>query len=191
VKSLVFANPSTISFLKGYLALATVAAHIIAARKLRWKRDAHLAQGTKIGPFTRSGGMKLTGVDRTETRREEREVAEVVRVWKEQLGPLRSAIVAAAAAAQPRSEGVKGVTPTPLGPIPEITESLNIRTAPPSEGSLKAPNHCALCGLHRDERVEKVDIDVQDIFGEFWVEFWGHRKCRNFWEEHKKRLAQR
>jgi hypothetical protein len=190
VKSLILANPSTISFIKAYLALAAVAAHIIGGRKLRWKRDTHLAQGTKIGPATRGGGgMKLMGVDRAETRREEREVAEVVRAWKEQLGPLRSAVVAAAAAGG--AEGIKGGATTSIGHIPEIAEAMTIRTASSAEGGIRAPQHCALCGLHRDERVEKVDVDIQDSFGEFWIEFWGHRKCRNFWEEHREKLAQR
>ncbi|KAI9785203.1 MAG: hypothetical protein M1839_000841 [Geoglossum umbratile] len=187
VKSLILTNPSTITFLKAYLALATVAAHIIAGRKNRWKRDTHLAQGTKIGPAARGGGgMKLTGIDRTETRKEDREVAEVVRAWKEQLGPFRSVLMAVASANN--TEGAKGV---PLPRIPEISSSLTIRPVPESQGGIKAPQHCALCGLHRDERVDKVDIDVQDSFGEFWVGFWGHRTCRNFWEEHREKLAQR
>ncbi|KAH0534167.1 hypothetical protein FGG08_007236 [Glutinoglossum americanum] len=187
VKTRVFTNPSTVSFLKAYLALATVAAHIIAARKLRWKRDTHLAQGTKIGPATRGGGgMKLTGVDRAESLREDREVAEVVRAWKEQLGSLRSAVSITNGGGDSAPK-----TPRALPPIPEITLTPTILTAPPSSGGLKSPNHCALCGLNRDERVDRVDVDVEDTFGEFWIEFWGHRTCRNFWEEHRERLAQR
>ncbi|KAI9770147.1 MAG: hypothetical protein M1840_003597 [Geoglossum simile] len=185
VKSLILTNPSTITFLKAYLALATVAAHIIAGRKARWKRDTHLAQGTKIGPATRGGGMKLTGIDRSESRKEDREVAEVVHAWKEQLGPLRSALVAASSAS---TEGTK---PSALPHIPEISDSLIICPTPESQGGIKALQPCALCGLHRDERVERVDVDIEDSFGEFWIEFWGHRTCRNFWEEHRGKLTQR
>jgi len=39
--------------------------------------------------------------------------------------------------------------------------------------------------LKRDERVARVEFGVEDSFGEWWVEHWGHRTCRNFWAAQK------
>lgn len=156
IRTRILAAPATTTFLQGYLALATVAARIIAGRKLRWKRDTRLAQSMKIGPASggRSTGMKLTGVDRGEERKEEREVLDVVGAWQEQLGRLRSAVA-----------GSKG-----LGAVPEIHDTMPVRMAKQSEGGVPAPRCCALCGLKRDERVGKVDENVIDSFGEWWIE---------------------
>ncbi|KAJ9637293.1 hypothetical protein H2199_007580 [Coniosporium tulheliwenetii] len=178
IRNRILASPATTTFLQGYLALATVAARIIAGRKLRWKRDTRLAQSMKIGPASagRSTGMKLTGVDRGEERKEEREVLDVVGAWQEQLGRLRSAVA-----------GSKG-----LGAVPEIQETMPVRTAKQSEGGVPAPRRCALCGLKRDERVGKMDENVADSFGEWWIDQMSmHRGCRNFWEQHKDELRQR
>ncbi len=80
--------------LQNKLAVTTASARILAGRKLRWKRDTHLTQRMSIGPANagKAGGMKLTGVDRTESRREDQEATEVVRLWKQQLGGLKSQI---------------------------------------------------------------------------------------------------
>jgi hypothetical protein len=43
----------------------------------------------------------------------------------------------------------------------------------------------------RDERVANVDAHVEDSFGEWWTEHWGHLECRLFWEENQASLAQR
>ncbi len=133
------------------------------------------AQGSKLS------GMKLTGIDKGENLKEEREVADVVRIWKEQLGKLRSAVAAANAG---------GASP-PLGVIPEIAGTLPVRVGKVAEGAFVAEKACVLCGLKREERVEKVDVSVEDTFGEWWVEYWGHAACHNFWEEHKDELRQR
>ncbi|EON63479.1 hypothetical protein W97_02707 [Coniosporium apollinis CBS 100218] len=178
IRNRILAAPATTTFLQGYLALATVAARIIAGRKLRWKRDTRLAQSMKIGPSSggRSTGMKLTGVDRGEERKEEREVLDVVGAWQEQLGRLRSAVAGSKA----------------LGAVPEIHDAMPVRMAKQSEGGVPAPRCCALCGLKRDERVGKVDENVIDSFGEWWIEQMSmHRGCRNFWEQHKDELRQR
>lgn len=34
---------------------------------------------------------------------------------------------------------------------------------------------CVVCGLKWDEWVVKVDYEVEDSFGEWWIEFWGYR----------------
>ena len=183
LKDRILSDPSTITFMRGYLHLATVCARLIAGRKQRWKRDIHLSQSMKIGSAQSSklSGMKLTGIDKGENLKEERDVADVVRIWKEQLGKLRSAVAAANAS---------GASP-PLGVIPEIAGALSVRVGKVAEGAVVAEKACVLCGLKREERVEKVDFSVEDTFGEWWVEYWGHTACHNFWEEHKDELRQR
>ncbi|EKD19139.1 serine/threonine-protein kinase ppk6 [Drepanopeziza brunnea f. sp. 'multigermtubi' MB_m1] len=178
LKNRILSNPATIDFLRAYLLIATVAARIIAGRKLRWKRDTRLSQAMKIGPAAAGGkgGMKLAGVDKTELVREEREAADLVRVWKEHLGRLKSAVAVA-------NTSLKDVK-LHLA-IPEISEVMLVKC---QEGALTAPKCCLICGLRREERVAKVDETVEDSFGEWWVEHWGHRACKNFWQEHEGKL---
>lgn len=181
LKNRIITDPSTVQFLRAYLLIATVAARIIAGRKLRWKRDNMLSQAMKIGPAAAGGkgGMKLTGVDKAEITREDREVADVVRTWKDQLGRLRSAIAVANSSIREASAHLV---------IPEIHETMPVKT---QDGGLTAPKQCIICGLKREERVSKVDFEVEDSFGEWWVEHWGHRACRNFWQEHESKLKHR
>lgn len=174
-----FSDPSTISFLRAYLLIATVAARILAGRKLRWNRDRFLAQGMAISAAG-AKGMKLAGVDKAEAGREDREAADVVAAWKGQVGRLRAA-VAGANAAIAETGGL------PLR-VPEIGESMRVSTV---KVAPKAPRQCVVCGLKREERVAKVDFEVEDSFGEWWVEHWGHRACRNFWKEHEGSLRSR
>jgi hypothetical protein len=180
LKNRILSDLSTIDFLRAYILLATVAARIMAGRKLRWKRDIHLSQAMKIGPAVAHGrgGMKLTGVDKAEATREEREAADLVRIWREQVGRLRSAVAAANSSLHDQSTHLA---------VPEITETMTVKT----EGALTAPKACVVCGLKREERIPKVDFQVEDSFGEWWVEHWGHRACRNFWQEHEGKLKQR
>lgn len=181
LKNRIISDPSTIDFLRAYLLIATVAAHIIVGRKLRWKRDTLLSQAMKIGPAAAGGkgGMKLAGVDKAEITREDREAADVVRVWKEQLGRLRSAVAVANSSMHDTSAHLA---------IPDISESMYVKT---QEGGLTAPKPCIICGLKREERTNKVDVQVEDGFGEWWVEHWGHRACRNFWLQHESKLKHR
>ncbi|KAH7418455.1 hypothetical protein BKA64DRAFT_199498 [Cadophora sp. MPI-SDFR-AT-0126] len=181
LKNRIISDPSTISFLRAYLLIATVAARIIAGRKLRWKRDTFLSQAMKIGPAAAGGkgGMKLTGVDKSEVVREDREAADVVRVWKEQLGRLKSAVAVANTSLKDTAAHLA---------IPEISETMHVKT---QEGGLSAPKQCLICGLKREERIAKVDVLVEDSFGEWWVEHWGHRACKNFWQEHESKLKGR
>ncbi len=173
---------SKVDQLQSHLSIVRAAARIIAGRKLRWKRDTHLSQSMKIGPAHsgKIGGMKLTGVDRTESLREDREVAEALGIWKKQLGGLRAAITTANA----------GTRETVLS-VPEISENLHVRGARLEEGALTAPKCCFVCGLKREERLEKIDVEVEDSFGEWWVDHWGHVDCRIFWEKHRGSLGQR
>ncbi|KAH6636597.1 hypothetical protein F5144DRAFT_186152 [Chaetomium tenue] len=183
----ILTSPTTLTFLRGYLALARVAARLITGRKLRWHRDKFLAQGMSISAAPAGGGgagkrgMKLAGVDKARAAHDEREAAEVVAAWKGQVGRVR-AVVAAAAAAHGNESLREGLR------VPEVAMGLAVSTA---KGVPTAPRACVVCGLRREERVAKVDGEVEDSFGEWWVEFWGHRECRNFWVGHESELRQR
>ncbi|KAJ4361656.1 hypothetical protein N0V95_001640 [Ascochyta clinopodiicola] len=200
MRNKLLAEPGTIAYLQGYLTLASVAAHVIAGRKLRWKRDQHLSQGMRIGPASSraTSGMKLTGIDRGENLKEEREASDVVRVWKDQIGRLRHVV-----------SGVNQIKAGTLGAAPDLQETMPVRTLKQSEGGVPARQACMLCGLKRDERVGAADMMVEDSFGEWWIEQVNmHRGasplqtrrsprltlftgCRNFWNEHKDKLRQR
>ena len=176
-------QPITLSQIRTLLSVVRAAARILAGRKFRWKRDNILAQSMKIGPAHsgKAGGMKLAGLDKAESRREDQDAAEALQIWKQQVGPLRS-MIAALNSQLPVHERSK---------IPEIADNMPIRQGKPSEGVVSAPKCCFLCGIKRDERVAKVDVDVEDSFGEWWVEHWGHIDCVDFWESHKESLRQR
>ncbi|PHH56148.1 hypothetical protein CFIMG_007775RA00001 [Ceratocystis fimbriata CBS 114723] len=178
-KKRVMEDQRTVNFLKAYLQVATVAARIMAGRKLRWHRDRFLSQSMSISAAG-SKGMKIAGLDKSQAIREDREAADVVASWKALVGRVRSGITSANAAPSVKSGSALKV--------PEISENMTIQTAKvvPS-----APKACALCGIKREERILKVDLDVEDSFGEWWVEFWGHRACKNFWDEHEKSLRSR
>ncbi|KLU81271.1 hypothetical protein MAPG_00362 [Magnaporthiopsis poae ATCC 64411] len=153
VRSRVLADPATATFLRGYLSLATVAARVLAGRRLRWQRDKFLAQGMSIS----------TNCDDAR---------------------LRSAVSAANSALQQPAQGHQ----PPLPKIPELVDKPGVQTA---KMVPTAPKACVICGLKRDERVRGADFEVEDSFGEWWVEHWGHRACRNFWVEHEVQLRQR
>ncbi|KAM0463764.1 hypothetical protein ACHAO4_000487 [Trichoderma viride] len=175
IKQQVLSNPKAIHFLQGYILLATTAARIIAGRKHRWHRDKILAKSMSISAAG-SKGMKLAGIDKTQSAREDREAADVVAVWREHVGRLRSAVAAA------NTEGKLNLK------VPELSDNMLVQTA---KMVPTGPKPCIICGLKREERVSKVDYDIEDSFGEWWVEHWGHRACKNFWVEHEQTLRQR
>ncbi|KAI9822001.1 MAG: hypothetical protein M1832_003173 [Thelocarpon impressellum] len=196
-------NPANASSLVAHLSTARTLARILAGRRQRWKRDASLAQSTKIGPASsgRSSGMKLAGLDRAESAREEREAAEVLRAWRTSVGRLRAA-VGTARHHSASSEPWRYHVPALASPAPQT------RLATASQGGISAPQACALCGLRRNERVLGVDDDdtstspadegdgaartqVRDSFGEWWAEHWGHVECRDFWTTHEGTLRGR
>lgn len=180
-KSHFLSATETKTFLASYVTLTHVLGHIIAGRKSRWKRDKHLAQSMRIGPAMsgRSGGMKLTGLDKSESGREDTEVQVVLSIWREQAGRLKTAVTGAS---------VHGSKLT----VPELGDALPVRVAKGSEGAITSTQSCALCGLKREERVTKVDVAIEDSFGEFWVEGTNmHRSCLRFWELFKARLMSR
>lgn len=174
-KKQILSNGKTVDFVKGYVLLASTAARVIAGRKQRWHRDKILAKSMSISAAG-SKGMKLAGVDKTQSAREDREAADVVTAWKQHVGRLRSAVAV-----------VNATGGMPVK-VPELSESIKIQTA---KNVPTAAKPCVICGLKRDERLLNVDADVEDSFGEWWTEHWGHRACKNFWLEHEKSLRQR
>lgn len=182
VKSRIYADPATLDYLRGYLALAGVAARILAGRKLRWNRDKLLSQSMTISAAGSKGGMKLAGIDKAQTAREDREAADVVGVWRDQVGKLKSAVAAANIGLQKQ--------PVKLEPlkVPELNDHMVVSTP---KMVLTAPRACVVCGLKRNERVKGVDVDVEDSFGEWWIDHWGHKACRNFWLGNEERLRSR
>ncbi|KAK5990210.1 hypothetical protein PT974_08476 [Cladobotryum mycophilum] len=175
IKQKILSTPKAVEFLEGYILLATTAARVIAGRKQRWHRDKILAKSMSISAAG-SKGMKLAGVDKAQSAKEDREAADVVAVWREQVGRLRSAVTAA------NTTGKASLK------VPELSENMHVQTAKMAPTSPKA---CIICGLKRDERISKVDHDIEDSFGEWWTEHWGHRSCKNFWIEHEQKLRQR
>ena len=97
--------------------------------------------------------------------------------------------MASAAVCRRRSAMSSSSSMSKAPPVPEIAEQMPIKALKALEGGFTATHACALCGLKREERVSKVDVDVHDSFGEWWVgEMSMHLLCRNFWEEHKFQL---
>ncbi|KAG5962147.1 hypothetical protein E4U58_003999 [Claviceps cyperi] len=174
-KQQILSSSKIVTFLQGYILIATTAARIIAGRKHRWHRDKILAKSMSISAAG-SKGMKLAGLDKTQSAREDSEAADVVIAWKKYVGRLRSVVAAANSAGKASLK------------VPELTESLQIQTAKMVPTAAKS---CVICGLKREERVVRVDFDVEDSFGEWWVEYWGHRACKNFWVQHEEKLRQR
>lgn len=182
VKSRIYADPATLNYLKGYLALATVTARILAGRKVRWNRDKFLSQGMSVSAAGGKRGMKLAGIDKAQSAREDREAADVVGIWRDHVGKLRSAVAAANIGLQKQPVKLEPLT------VPEINDHMAFKTA---KLVPNAPHACVVCGLKRDERVKGVDFVVEDSFGEWWVDHWGHRLCRNFWLGNEKNLRSR
>ncbi|KAI1180120.1 hypothetical protein F4777DRAFT_531029 [Nemania sp. FL0916] len=178
VKDRVLNDAKVYDFLRGFLSLAVVAARIVAGRKMRWHRDKFLSQSMSISAAG-SKGMKLAGVDKAQAAREDREAADIVERWKSQVGLLRSMVASTNSARGSGEEQLK---------IPEIADTTQVQTAKGVPTAMKA---CVVCGLKRNERLARVDYDVEDSFGEWWTEHWGHVACKRFWLQHENLLRQR
>lgn len=182
VKTRIYADPGTLAFLRGYIVLATVAARILVGRRLRWNRDKFLAQGMSISAAGSKGGMKLAGIDKAQSARENREAADVVGIWRDYVGKLKTAVAQANIGMQKQPVKMEPLT------VPEINDHMAVTTA---KMVPTAPKACVVCGLKREERVKGVDLEVEDSFGEWWVDHWGHRTCRNFWLGNEEKLRSR
>ena len=153
------------------LTAVRVANRIIAGRTHRWKRDTILAQNMRIGQAGKSGGMKLATVNKGESVREQREVAELMSQWSKYTHEFHSVV----AQAHKSANRLKMNAAPTLHVIPGQDRS----------------KQCALCGLKRSERITDVDVDTQDLFDEFWIEHWGHQDCSEVWYTYKHVLDQR
>lgn len=160
VRQQMYSDSQTVEYLRGYMAVLTVFARIIAGRKLRWKRDTILAQSMRIGSASagRVSGMKVTSIDKTELKKEDGEAAEALDAWASQAGRVRTAV----------NEARK--THPDLGIVPDLKEIMLVKTLKEIDGGLASLKPCTLCGLKREERIPRVDINVMDSFGEWWIE---------------------
>ena len=158
------------------LIILKTAARVIAGRTLRWKRDAILSQSMRIGPARsgKPGGMKLSTINKNEDIKEQQQAVDVIAMWRDRAALFSSVV---------QASGKR--------PVPVVAENIRAITASPGQGALKASHACALCGLKRDERLPKVDEGVEDSFGEWWTDHWGHTDCRDFWGANSKFLDQR
>ena len=68
------------------------ASRVVSGRALRWKRDTLLAQSVRIGQAGKSGGMKLTAVNKSETTKEDRDVEEIINDWSGYLHEFNSIV---------------------------------------------------------------------------------------------------
>ena len=118
--------------------------------------------------------MKLASIDKSENLKEEKEAIDVVAEW-EKHAHLFNSTTSKAGIHRPAMHLTTSLRPSPV-------EGARI---------IKAAKACVLCGLRREERIPHVDIDVEDSFGEFWVEYWGHRDCRDIWVKYKELLSHR
>lgn len=153
------------------LVIFRVVSRIIAGRTLRWKRDTVLAQSMRIGQAGNSGGMKLTSLNKGESAKEEREVEDLISQWSRYAHEFNTILAQA------------HMTGTRL----RLTSAHSLKVLKATGAS----KQCALCGLQRTERINGLDTDTEDLFGEFWVEHWGHKDCCEFWYLYKELLRQR
>ena len=147
------------------------------ARTLRWRRDTLLSQSTRIGIAGKSGGMKLSSLNKGETVKEEQEAAEAVEIWNSKIHHFSKVL---------KSAGSGSGGPTTL------RLSMNLPVKPlTGPGVIQASSVCPLCGLKRSERLVGVDEGVDDVFGEYWLDNWGHRDCAEWWYRWHRELSQR
>ncbi|KAL4980342.1 hypothetical protein BDW66DRAFT_147293 [Aspergillus desertorum] len=151
-------------------------ARVVAGRTLRWKRDSIMSQSMRIGPARsgKAGGMKLSSLNKNEDIKEQQEAVDIINMWRDHAALFNSIIQAAG-----------------KRPLQVILPNTRVIIATASQGAIKAPHVCALCGLKRDERIPRVDENVEDSFGEWWTEHWGHTECKQFWEDNRNLLGQR
>lgn len=170
-------STSSDSLATSIIQVFTVSARLLAGRQLRHKRDTYLSQSLRIGPSTpgsRSGGMKLTSLNKSEVLHSEREAATVCDAWSSSTHIFAGIIS--------QSEHRR--------PWMHLNVNMVVRSGP-GYGTLEAREACVLCGIRREERIAGVDFDADDVFGEYWTEGWGHSDCRAFWYSYRVFLGQR
>ena len=104
------------------------------------------------------GGMRLSGGG-SEMQREDREVKEALRTWKEGIGRLKAAMGEA---------------------VPELDEAV---LKDGGGGGASGQPQCKLCRLRCGELVPGLREKTERA--RWWDQGWGgHRSCRRFWERH-------
>ncbi|EXJ95881.1 hypothetical protein A1O1_01006 [Capronia coronata CBS 617.96] len=150
------------------------ACRLVAGRTLRWKRDTILAQSVRVGQAGKTGGMKLASLNKNESAKELRDSEEMIHDWSQYTHEFKS--ILAQAHLPPHRIKI------PASPSIQILKYSSTQ---------ESTKQCALCGLKRTERLAEVDTDIDDIFGEFWTEHWGHKDCYDFWYTYKDLLSHR
>ncbi|KAI5853350.1 hypothetical protein BZA05DRAFT_395732 [Tricharina praecox] len=141
----VLSHPKTRQFLEGVCEFGRVAGRIIAGRKRRARVG---------GGGAGAGGMKLGAGGGPEVQKEEREVKEACRIWKEGTGRLKAATA---------------------GAVPEIDEEW--------KGVWRGGQACKLCKLGKGELVPALK-EQKDKAGWWDERWGGHASCRGFWERY-------
>ncbi|KAF8543979.1 hypothetical protein BDD12DRAFT_915683 [Trichophaea hybrida] len=153
----VLAHPKTKEFLEGVCELGRVAGRIIAGRRRRaWST----ANPSPAGKARERGGMRLGAGTNLQAQREDREVKEAMRIWKEGAGRLKAAMGEV---------------------VPDLEEEWKGISR---EGNGKT---CKLCKLGKGELVPGLREKTERP--KWWNHGWGgHGSCKSFWEKHGKEM---
>jgi hypothetical protein len=155
---------------------------ILAGRAQRWRRDTLLSQSLRISDMSlgnKQSGMKLSSLSKSESQREAREASETVAAWNARFSTFTSVL---------RKQNVVLPKETKL----RLSEPLAIKVLKSEQGGMDANYICPVCGLKRNERVLGVDDNgVEDVFGDYWKDGWGHKDCASAWYEYNELLSQR
>lgn len=124
----------------------------------------------------------------------DREVAELVRIWKEELsGRLKAAMVTPRGSNSTtiHTHGYSNSDPTlsssspNVSRVPELEIDLKAERVPLPMNLIldKEETACFLCGLHQDEVVGKLHEHEFGRGERWWVAGSGHRGCLRWWEK--------
>lgn len=129
-------------------------------------------------------------------QKEDREIADLVRIWKEECaGRLKAAMVTPRSTPSPHNYSSSDTTAASSNPnasrVPELEVDLRAEKAMGKGGSIldEEDRECVLCGLQQNELVGKLYEHEFGVGGRWWVRGWGHRGCLRWWEEWEGRLV--
>jgi hypothetical protein len=162
--------------------LHRLSGRIVAGRAQRWRRDNLLSQSLRMSDMShgnKQSGMKLSSLSKSETQREAREASETVTAWNARFSSFTSAL---------RKHNIVLPKETKL----RLSEPMAVKILKSEQGGMDASYICPVCGLKRNERVVGVDdAGVEDVFGDFWQDGWGHIDCADAWYQYNELLSQR
>lgn len=175
----ILSHHKTREFLLGTCEAARVAGRIIAGRRARKLKRTNLGDGDR------------------EVQKQDREISELVRIWKEDcLGRLKATIITPTSSSR-RKHAHSTSDPTPASPLPNASRvpELEVDMHAQKVSMIKLgfsildeeDKECLLCGLKRDEVVARLCEHELDG-ARWWVNAWGHRGCLRWWEEWEGRL---